>query len=204
MQREPMVYAAAGMIFGFVLGYMVASAEGPGAVRTAPAPVASASAFTPPTTADEAPHPASSHAPVDPNEAQALQSLAARDKTNASVRVELGNLYMDHGQWADGARWYGEAIALRPDPDTIVDLGACLVNGGKATEGLEQFERALKLAPGHKKASFNKGVALMELGRPQEAVAVWDDLLKRFPNDPQLLTLRRQIDQVRAGALKSS
>jgi tetratricopeptide (TPR) repeat protein len=203
MQREPLVYAAAGMILGFVLGYMVANADGPGAVRPVPAPVASAPAFTPPTTADDGPHPAASHAPVDPNEAQALQSLAAHDKTNASVRIELGNLYMDHGQWADAARWYGEAVALRPDPDTIVDLGACLVNSGKATDGLEQFERALKLAPGHKKASFNKGVALMELGRPKEAVAVWDDLLKRFPDDPQLLTLRRQIDQVRAGAPKS-
>jgi tetratricopeptide (TPR) repeat protein len=204
MQREPLVYAAAGMIFGFVLGYMVANADAPGLARPVPATAASSPAFAPPTTADESPHPAASHAPVDPNEAQALQSLAARDKTNASVRIELGNLYMDHGQWTDAARWYGEAVALRPEPDTIVDLGACLVNGGKANEGLEQFERALKLAPGHKKASFNKGVALMELGRAKEAVAVWDDLLKRFPDDPQLQTLKRQIEQVRAGAPKAS
>jgi tetratricopeptide (TPR) repeat protein len=204
MQREPLVYAAAGMIFGFVLGYMVANADAPGVARVAPTTTASTPAFIPPTTADEAPHPAASRAPLDPNEAQALQSLAARDKTNASVRIELGNLYMDHGQWADAGRWYGEAVALRPEPDTIVDLGACLVNGGKPTEGLEQFERALKLAPGHKKASFNKGVALMELGRPKEAVAVWDDLLKRFPDDPQLQTLKRQIEQVRSGAPKSS
>ena len=38
----------------------------------------------------------------------------------------------------------------------------------------------------------------MELGRPKEAVAVWDDLMKRFPDDPQLATLKRQIDEVRA------
>jgi tetratricopeptide (TPR) repeat protein len=202
MQREPIVYAAAGMIFGFVLGYMVANADGPGVARAVPADLASAPAST--KAATDGPRATPTRGPVDPNEAHALESLAARDKTNTSVRIELGNLYMDHGQFADAARWYGEAVALRPDPDVIVDFGACLVNGGKATEGLEQFERALKLAPGHKKASFNKGVALMELGRPKEAVAVWDDLLKRFPDDPQLQTLKRQIEQVRAGAPKPS
>jgi tetratricopeptide (TPR) repeat protein len=204
MQREPIVYAAAGMIFGFVLGYMVANAEAPGGSRTVPAAAPSAPAFNPPAATDDGPHAAPSRAPVDPNEARALESLAIRDKANVSVRVELGNLYMDHGQFVDAARWYGEAVVLRPDPDVIVDLGACLVNGGKAAEGLEQFERALKLSPGHKKASFNKGVALMELGRPKEAVAVWDDLLKRYPDDPQLQTLKRQIDLVRAGAPKPS
>jgi predicted Zn-dependent protease len=206
MQREPLVYAAAGMIFGFVLGYMVANADSPGTARAQPVATASAAgaAVTAPPPADDSPHAGPSRSPVDPNEARALESLAGRDKANASVRIELGNLYMDHGQWADAARWYGEAVALRPEPDSIVDLGACLVNGGKANEGLEQFERALKLSPGHKKASFNKGVALMELGRPKEAVAVWDDLLKRFPDDPQLQTLKRQIEQVRAGAPKSS
>jgi cytochrome c-type biogenesis protein CcmH/NrfG len=136
---------------------------------------------------------------VDPNEVRALESLAARDNTNTSVRVELGNLYMDHRRFDDAARWYREAIAIKPDPDVIVDLGACLVNGGKATEGLAEFDKALKLSPDHRKAAFNKGVALMELGRAKEAVAVWDDLLKRFPDDPQLQTLKRQIDQVRAG-----
>jgi predicted Zn-dependent protease len=207
MPREPMVYATAGMIFGFVLGYMVAGSDGPGPVRAVPAATladGTPPAFTPPSGAEGEPHASASHAPVDPNEVRALESLANRDKANASVRIELGNLYMDHGQWAEAARWYGEAVALKPEPDVMVDFGACLVNGGKASEGLEQFERALKASPGHKKASFNKGVALMELGRPQDAVAVWDDLLKRFPDDPQLQTLKRQIEQVRAGATKPS
>jgi tetratricopeptide (TPR) repeat protein len=204
MQREPIVYAAAGMVLGFVLGYMAANAGAPAAARAVPAAVASTPAVAPPPNADEGGHGAQSHTPVDPNETKALESLAARDKTNVSVRTDLGNLYMDHGQWAEAVRWYGEAVALRPEPDVIVDFGACLVNSGKASEGLEQFERALKLSPGHKKASFNKGVALMELGRPKEAVEVWDDLLKRFPDDPQLQTLRRQIDQVRAGSPKPS
>lgn len=204
MSREPIVYAAAGTIFGFVLGYMAANAGRDAPVRPATTPSV-APAFAAPSgpAATGAPAAASAPAdagPVDPNEVKALESLAARDNTNPTVRVELGNLYMDHRRFDDAARWYREAIAIKPDPDVIVDLGACLVNGGKAAEGLAEFDKALKLAPDHRKAAFNKGVALMELGRAQEAVAVWDDLLKRFPDDPQLQTLKRQIDQVRTGA----
>jgi cytochrome c-type biogenesis protein CcmH/NrfG len=66
-------------------------------------------------------------------------------------------------------------------------------------EGLAEFERALQQSPNHKKALFNKGIALMESGRPKDAVVVWENLLKRF----QLQGLRAQIERVRAGAGRS-
>jgi cytochrome c-type biogenesis protein CcmH/NrfG len=193
MKREPMVFAVAGMLFGFVLGYMVANlGSGPGDARPgAPSVAASADRSRPPA--------------LDPNELKALESLAAREKGNAQVRVELGNLLMDHSRFEEAARFYREALALKPDqPDVRVDLGACLVNAGKAGEGLLEFEKALQKDPTHKKALFNKGIALMETGRPQEAVAVWEGLLKRFPDDPQLQGLRKQIEQVRSAARRSS
>lgn len=190
-KREPMIFAAAGTVFGFVLGYMVA---GIGA-EARPAP----SVMPPDRPAAGSAAPAAPA--LDPNELRALESLAERDKANAEVRAELGNLLMDHSRFDEAARWYREALALKPDvPDVLVDLGACLVNAGKPTEGLVEFDKALKKDPGHKKAAFNKGIALMETGRREEAVAVWEDLLKRFPNDTQLAGLRQQIDQARAAA----
>lgn len=207
MKREPMIFAVAGMVFGFVLGYMAANwdAAPPEArsVSAAPAePGGFAGAPAAATTGPARPGPAPSAPPaIDPNEVKALESLAARDKRNAQVRIELGNLYMDHQRYDEAARWYREALVVNPNqPDVIVDLGACLVNGGKAKEGLDEFEKALAQSPNHKKALFNKGIALMESGRPKDAIAVWEDLLKRFPDDPQLQGLRAQIDRVRAGA----
>jgi predicted Zn-dependent protease len=206
MKREPMVFAVAGMVFGFVLGYMAANwdaappeARPVAAAPTGPGGFGSPSAVV---TGPARPGPGPTAPPaIDPNEVKALESLATRDKGNAQVRVELGNLYMDHQRYDEAARWYREALVVSPNqPDVIVDLGACLVNGGKAKEGLAEFEKALALAPSHKKALFNKGIALMESGRPKDAIAVWEDLLKRFPDDPQLQGLRAQIDRVRAGA----
>jgi cytochrome c-type biogenesis protein CcmH/NrfG len=54
--------------------------------------------------------------------------------------------------------------------------------------------------PGHRNALYNKGIALLQLGRATEAAATWEELLKRHGDDPQLQRLRGRIDQIRAGA----
>jgi cytochrome c-type biogenesis protein CcmH/NrfG len=79
-------------------------------------------------------------------------------------------------------------------------MGACFVHSGRASEAVAVFDEALKAQPGHKKALYNKGIALMQSGRMKEAVALWEDLLKRYPDDAQLQPLRRQIESARAGA----
>ena len=195
MKREPMVFAVAGMLFGFVLGYMVANMGG-GPAR--PLPPAS------PGVVEGSPLPPSAP-PLDQDELKALQSLAAREPDNVQVRVELGNMLMDHSRFDEAAKYYQQALALQPElPDVRVDFGSCLVNSGRAAEGLAEFEKALQKDPTHKKALFNKGIALMETGRPQEAVAVWEGLLKRFPQDPQLQGLRKEMEQIRSGAKSPS
>lgn len=197
MQREPMIYAAAGTVFGFVLGYMVAGAG------SAPAP-----RLTTLPSATEAPSAAAAQQPamgagahgVDPDELRALEALAGREPRNVEVRVQLGNILMDGHRYDDAVRWYREALSVKPgQPDVMVDLGACLVNGGKANEGLAEFDRALVVDPTHRNAAFNRGVALIELGRPKEAADAWEALIARFPSDPQLQALRGRIADLRTG-----
>jgi cytochrome c-type biogenesis protein CcmH/NrfG len=204
MAREPMWYAAAGVVFGFVLGYMAANAGDPqtagvpqsfaGSAVGAPGLQAPSSAAAPAAAAPQG----QPVGPLDPNEVKALEAYAAREPKNPGPRVELGNLYMDHERWDDAARWYREALALDPkDADVRTDLGACLVHAGKPAEAVPVFDEVLKTDPGHKKALFNKGIALMQSGQPKQAVALWEDLLKRYPDDPQLQGLRQQIESVR-------
>jgi predicted Zn-dependent protease len=194
MKREPLVFFAFGMIFGFPLGYMIANI-GDRTESAPPTAVVQGSAGEGTATAAPAP----STPPLDPNEVRALESLAGREKNNVKVRVELANLLMDHASFEDAIRWYKEALALEPsNTDIMVDMGACLVSTGKAGEALGIFDAALKRDPNHKKALFNKGVALMSTGRPKEAVSLWEDLIRRYPDDPQLRGLKEQIEQVRA------
>ena len=184
-----MVFTAAGLVFGFVLGYMVANAGGakPAAPEAAVSRPGAAAAAAP--KARE----------LDASEVRALTSLADREKDNPSVRVELGHLFADHERCDEAVRWYREALDLVPkNADVHVDLGACLVQLARYDDALGSFESALKIDPAHKKAIFNKGLALAQAGRNGEAVKVWEDLLKKHPDDPQLQVLRGQIERLRA------
>jgi tetratricopeptide (TPR) repeat protein len=197
MKREPLIFFAFGIIFGFPLGYMIHSLGEGGVAGGVAAPPPSVQAASP--EAATATAPTSAPQPLDPNEVKALESLAGREKGNARVRAELGNLLMDHGSFDDAVRWYQQSLDLEPKNDDVrVDMGVSLLNAGRSVEALTAFDTALKNTPGHKKALFNKGVALMSSGRPKEAVALWEDLIKRYPDDPQLRGLKQQIDQVRA------
>ena len=192
MRRDTIAYSLAGTVFGFVLGYMAA---GWGGGMPAPAPVATAAA---PAAAAAAAEP-SPRASIDPDEVKALESLAARQPRNAAPRVELGNMYMDAQQLDDAIRWYTEALQISPDnPDVETDLGACYVHSGRAAVGLLHFEAVLKAHPDHRLALYNRGVALLDLGRQKEAANAWEELLRRFPNDPQAARVRERIDQIRA------
>ena len=92
--------------------------------------------------------PAPSSPALDPNEARALEALAERDPNDVAVRVELGNLYMDHEQWENAIRWYRQALALEPGLTNILnELGACLVyadrpapHGGAAQAVIDSLE----------------------------------------------------------------
>jgi cytochrome c-type biogenesis protein CcmH/NrfG len=198
-----MVFAAAGTVFGFVLGYMAASWDRGDAPRPVnPASIVASGVAGPPPSAGA---PSAAVQPLDPNEIKALEALATREPANADARIQLGNLLMDHARYDEASRWYGEALKLRPDqPDVLVDLGACLVEGGKPAEGLAHFDRALLLNPAHQNAGFNRGVALLRLGRKAEAAAAWEDLLKRYPTEPRFQRLRSQIDELRADGGKPS
>src|SRR5215470_15286231 len=85
MNKEPMIYAVAGMVFGFVLGYMAANMGDHAAPRPAPPPGAVAAGGL-----DTAPSPAARRdappSPPDPNELKALESLATREKKNVQAR----------------------------------------------------------------------------------------------------------------------
>jgi predicted Zn-dependent protease len=191
MRRETLVFTVAGTIFGIVVGYMAASWD------VVPRPAEAGAAAGTPAAQPSAP----AKPGLDPDEAKALESLAARQPADVAVRVELGNLHMDAERWEEAVRWYREALALDPArPDVATDLGACLVSAGRPAEALAEFEKVLRAVPDHRNALYNRGIALLQMGRGREAATAWEELLKRHPADPQLQGLRARIEQIRATA----
>jgi tetratricopeptide (TPR) repeat protein len=185
MRRDTLFFTLAGTVFGFVAGYMGAhwglAPRSSGVVAASPARETPAVATAP-----------------DPNEVEALESLARRDPKDVGVRVELAGLYRDHGRWDDAIRWYEEALASSPDlEDARNDLGFCLINAGRPADVLPEFEKVLARDGTDRNALYNEGFALSRLGRTREAVEVWERALRLHPDDPQLQSLRAQIGGLR-------
>ena len=66
----------------------------------------------------------------------------------ARTYLNLGNLGMERGRFADAAALYERALALKPDlGEAHNNLGALLLSQGKLAEASERFVRALELSP---------------------------------------------------------
>jgi cytochrome c-type biogenesis protein CcmH len=99
----------------------------------------------------------------------------------------------------------GQALAglLRnttPNADLLADYGETLVlaNGGQMNEKAETaFAEALKLNPDHPKAAFFQGLGLRQKGKTAEALAVWQALFDKAPQDaPWRAAVRAAMDEV--------
>jgi tetratricopeptide (TPR) repeat protein len=107
----------------------------------------------------------------------ALQEALQRDPNNASALVELGTVYDRLGDATRAREQYEAALAIAPDTARgHYRLGNSLLVeafGRKWNEGFEMaissYDRALTLDPDYTFALNNKGFALIELGRTQEA-----------------------------------
>jgi tetratricopeptide (TPR) repeat protein len=64
-------------------------------------------------------------------------------------------------------------------------LGECLANRGRLDEAIDQFQKALNIAPGYPELETNLILALMKKGRTDEAIPHLQTLLKEHPNDAQ-------------------
>src|SRR5437899_2690279 len=64
-------------------------------------------------------------------------------------------------------------------------LGECLGNRGRLDEAIDQFQKALNIAPGYPEIKTNLIIALTRKGRTDEAITHLQTLLKEYPNDAQ-------------------
>lgn len=90
------------------------------------------------------------------------------------------------GQYRLAAEMMAEKTPLRPGLETGVER----LLDGDASGGLERIEEILRKTPGDPSALYWKGVALLKLRRPAEAVAPLDGCLAARPGDGAALEAR--------------
>jgi tetratricopeptide (TPR) repeat protein len=195
MKAESIVYTIAGMCFGIIFGWIIAS-EQPGRAAAPVAPAAEAQQAATPSSGGGQQQAKS----LDEAKVQQLTTILTSDPRNAGAMVQLGNTYFDAERYPDAIGWYEKALAIDPkNPDASTDLGVSYYYTNRADDALKQFENSLRIDPRHTKTLLNKGIVLA-FGKQDltGATDAWKKVVELAPNSPEAQAAQRGLEGIAA------
>ncbi len=210
MNKGRLSFALAGILFGFLAGFLVARQMYAGRDAGFTHPPVSPELTAGPLSGSVAGSPGGAPSREEggarmamenvSREIAGLKELLEQDPENLMALVRLGNLYFDAGMF-DGARQYYER-ALRLEPENVdvrTALGESLRNLERPREALEQFEQAVRAQPDYWRGWFNVGVvALYDLGEFEKARAAFEKVAEIKPGTVDMQALLKEIERIRA------
>lgn len=191
MSRDSIAVGIAGVLFGLLVGWILGAQQADRSAAPAPAQAAAAA----PSTSN-----AQSPPPLDESRAATLKAQADQRPQDASVRVELANLYFDAERFQDAAQWYEAALRINPkDVNASTDLGIAYYYMNQPEKALAQFDESLRIDPNHAKTLLNIGI-VRAFGRQdlKGAAEAWEKVLKVAPDSPEARAARQALDGIRA------
>ena len=197
MKAESIAFTVAGMCFGLILGWVLATQD---AERKAASTTVAAAA---PAQAAASPRQAPA---LDEARVQSLQTAIEKEPRNAANYAQLGNVYFDAERWPDAIQSYQKALSLNPnDPDISTDLGVSYYYTNRTEEALKRFEESLKIDPKHTKTLLNKGIVLAFGKEDLTGAAVeWQKVVDLAPGSPEGQAARRALEGVAAAHAKQN
>lgn len=198
MKRD-LVFFIAGLSFGIAAGYFtfraVLGGEAPSSAPPASAMAATASESSAIGLEDEQSFP-----PLDEAEASRLEDEAEKKPRDASLRAQLGGLYMQSGLFAEAIPWLEQAVDLAPDELHVRNhLAICYLNQGRLEDAIRAYEKTLEIAP-------DDPASLLGLGRIKLYVqqdfggglAMWERLIEVAPDSPEAKSVRDELEALKS------
>ncbi len=197
MKPESLVYAAAGTLFGVIVGWILGAQQA--TLRVPTAPVAAA-AEAQPQQAAATPAQGNQQAPqLDTTAVQQLLKQAAAEPNSPTPKILLGNLYFDAERYPEAAQWYEAALKgdLR-NADVSTDLGVSYYYMNQPDKALAQFDKSLQIDPKHVKTLLNVGI-VRAFGKQDlpGAAAAWEQVLAISPGSPEGQAAKRALDAMK-------
>ena len=192
MHKESFVMGVAGVLLGFLGGWIIGTQRVPVMAPVA-APVAQAAAAP-------AGQPQGAAPAIDEARVSQLKTQAEREPGNAEPRVQLGNLYFDGERFDEATRWYSAALEINPnDVNASTDLGIAYYYTNQPDRALQQFERSLAIDGRHSKTLLNVGVVRAWGKQDLEGAAkAWQRVIEVAPNSEEAARARQGLEGIRA------
>jgi tetratricopeptide (TPR) repeat protein len=193
MKSDAIAYGIAGVLFGLIAGWVIGSQQAVARPPAAAVPVAQQAPASGAAGTSRA-------AVLDETQVTALKTVAEREASNATPRVQLGNLYFDAERYDEAIKWYGDALRIAPnDVNVSTDLGVSYYYSNQADKALAQFDRSLTLDPKHAKTLLNVGI-VKAFGKQDldGAGAAWKQVIALAPDGPEGQAAKRALDSLQS------
>lgn len=219
MTREQWRFLVSGILFGFLVGYVVAWGVSVPRVKHEAAPVPEAgnlgmtgAVIGPGAGAGSAGGDATSQASGPEGgagredlmarvfqEIASLRETLQKNPRDVTALVRLANFYQDAGKFDEAIEYYRRA--LKEDAtlvDARTDLGICLREMGKPDEAIAEFRLSLNTDPRHWQTWLNLGiVSLFDKHDLETAAAAFGKVEELNPQYPGLAELKEEVRKAR-------
>ncbi len=116
-----------------------------------------------------------------------LEKAVELSPESTEAWLSLGNVLHAQGRMEDAARAFKEAATRAPDnAEAWNNLGVVQEDTGHTRDALDSYNRALEVDPGFVNALRRRAPVLGRLRWFEQAREAYEDLLRRFPDDPVL------------------
>ncbi|HET6277536.1 MAG TPA: tetratricopeptide repeat protein [Candidatus Polarisedimenticolia bacterium] len=209
MNRDQLRFLASGILFGFLVGYIIAYAVHEPRVKQTAAPVPAAGNLGMGSVVGAQPPQAGAAAPPGGSgqgeammdrmmeEIAALKAALEQDPADLPALVRLANLNHDSGQFAEAVELYARALQVRPeDVNVRTDMAICLRELGRVEDAIAEFRVSLTHDPQHWQTWLNLGIVSLfdrqDVETAAEAFAQVEKLNPGYQDLPRLKEAARQ------------
>jgi len=115
-----------------------------------------------------------------------FERVKALRPESKKVNFYVGYMYVLRGDFSQAVANFQQYVAESPnDVEGLNNLGAALINVGRAREAMEPLERALKLKPRHAGTHVSLGFAYLGLGDQARAITLFREAIALKYDSPQ-------------------
>ena len=130
-------------------------------------------------------------------QAQPLLTQLQSAPNDPELLAKLGHIYYVTQNFKEASTYFKRSVDIKDDAIVRTELGRAYYYGGDPNGALAEFERVLKSDPDNANALFNVGMVKWQSKSDVDgALAVWQQILKKYPNHPR----RAEVEQLIARA----
>lgn len=117
----------------------------------------------------------------------------AKEPDNISLPLMCGLAYEESGDYTGAIDWYERAVAIQPLGGIYRGIAMCYDNMDNHQKAIEYYDKALAMNEDDADSLHNKIVALCEMGRHEEALALCDRNIELAPDAPAAYAVRGYV-----------